>query len=375
MSTLNRRADGLYAPTQRVNGQRVTGYGKTVKAARADLAEKVRRAEGGLPSRDSSITVGEYVTTFVDVVLPELGLRPSTVEQYGGMLTRHVKPAIGTVRLRDLAEHHVQSVAKVMRGKGLSNSTVASMVVATKSMTKTATKAGLIASNPLAQLPIPTRDTDRPQRFLDEDESNRLLRALTDDRLGAVWVLAMCTAMRRGELVGLRWSDLKGNRLTVSRTVRRIHRGGLSVGAVKSKKRPRRELTLPRRAVEALAEHRRRQQVERMAAVVWEDPDVMFATTVGTMLDPRMLNFSLTKIAKSAGLVGVHPHALRHSVAAVLLTDGLPAPVVAAQLGHSSSAVTTRIYEHVLDSAMINSAATLDRYYDRNYDQSAENTL
>jgi integrase len=355
-----------------VNGHRITGYGKTVKAARTDLEEKVRRAQGGLPSRDTSITVAGYVPPFVDVVLPEI-VRPSTAELYASMLRNHVAPQIGTVRLRDLADHHVLAVAKAMRAKGLANSTVASMVVAAKAMTKAAYRAGLIGTNPLERLAVPSRATEKPQRFLDAAESARLLSALTGDRLEAVWLLAMGTGLRRGELVGLRWSDLAGDRLTVARTVRRVHKVGLVVGETKTQA-GRRVVVLPGFVVDALAEHRRRQQVERMAAVVWHDPNVMFASTVGTMLDPRALHRSLAAAAKRAGVEGVHPHALRHSAAAVLLSAGVPLAAVASQLGHGNSAVTARVYEHVLDSAKINNASVLGRYYDVNYDVTPKNT-
>lgn len=77
--------------------------------------------------------------------------------------------------------------------------------------------------------------------------------------------------------------------------------------------------------------------------------------------------------ARRAGLSGVHPHALRHSAAAVLLSAGMPLAAVADQLGHGSSAVTALVYEHVLDSTRVQNAAVLDRYYDMNYDASTRN--
>jgi site-specific recombinase XerD len=115
--------------------------------------------------------------------------------------------------------------------------------------------------------------------------------------------------------------------------------------------------------VEALREHGKRQSVERMAAVRWDDPDVVFASTVGTFLEPRRVNTILDKLTKRAGLVGVHPHTLRHSTAVALLAAGEPLPVVSEIMGHGSSIVTATIYSHVLPSSRVSAAATLDRAF------------
>ena len=104
------------------------------------------------------------------------------------------------------------------------------------------------------------------------------------------------------------------------------------------------------RSTAVLRKHRAAQLTERMAAAnVWQDTGLVFATEVGTPVDPRNLLRSLELAATSAGVVGTGVHTLRHSAAVAWLEAGVHIRQVADLLGHSSISVTGDIYGHGSD--------------------------
>jgi integrase len=145
------------------------------------------------------------------------------------------------------------------------------------------------------------------------------------DRLEALYVLALMTGLRRGELLGLRWSDvdLEGRRLVVRRSLQVNDEGRWVLGAPKTK-HSRRPVLLTGTAVKALREHRDRQDIEReKAGELWHERDLVFTNTVGNPLgEKELLHRSFYPLLERAQLPKVRFHDLRHSTATLLLGEG-----------------------------------------------------
>jgi integrase len=171
-------------------------------------------------------------------------------------------------------------------------------------------------------------------------------------------VLALATGMRRGELLGLKWQDINVTTgvLQVRRALSRLptqmgrERGDLYIEAEPKTRSGRRSIALPRFAIEALKQHRIRQEAMRQAAgEAWEDHDYVFSTPLGTHLNPgHGVLVQLKVLLKKAGLPDVRFHDLRHSAATLLLSKGVHPKVVQEILGHSEISMTMDIYSHVL---------------------------
>ena len=154
-------------------------------------------------------------------------------------------------------------------------------------------------------------------------QARRLLAAVAGDRLRAVYVLALSTGLRRGELLGLRWADvdLDGAELHVRQAMQRVA-GELRVAAPKTR-HSRRTIPLPALALDALREHRARQAAERLAAgPAWQDSGLVFTTAHGTPMEPRNLNRHWYALRTRCGLPGVRLHDLRHTCVTLLLDAG-----------------------------------------------------
>jgi integrase len=155
-------------------------------------------------------------------------------------------------------------------------------------------------------------------------ELTRFLEHVREDRLFPLWRLAATTGMRRGELLGLTWRalDVDGARLSVDQQLVPT-RGGATLGPPKSA-RSRRSLALDPETVRILREHRDVQQLERdFAGDAYQDSDLVFATALGTPIQPGRVTERFRELRKAAGLPVGTLHVLRHT-AATLIDGGRP---------------------------------------------------
>src|SRR5262249_3555375 len=145
----------------------------------------------------------------------------------------------------------------------------------------------------------------------------KLLDATRTHPSAALYVLAVTTGMRQGELLGLRWADidLDGARLTIRRSLQRQRGAGLVFIEPKTA-RSRRPIVLSQRAVAALRAHRKRQVEERLAAGPrWQDRDLVFATRDGGPHDPSYQTAVFKQALAAAKLPPIRFHDMRHTAA------------------------------------------------------------
>ncbi len=222
----------------------------------------------------------------------------------------------------------------------------------------------LIARNPTEAVDAPCPRLKEISVFTVE-EAQRFLEAAKGDRLHALYVLALMTGMRQGELLGLRWQDidLSAGSLSVRRTLVRTSQGWSWADPKTAK--GRRTIALPDLAVEALRQHRVRQLEERLrAGALWADIDLVFPNQTGKPLERQnVVKRSFRPLLIRAGMPSSRFHDLRHSAATLLLSLGEHPKVVQERLGHSTIGVTMDTYSHVLPDMQRKAAAKLDALF------------
>jgi integrase len=196
----------------------------------------------------------------------------------------------------------------------------------------------------------PPRITREEIDPLDAEQARRLLEAARVDRLEALYVLALNTGMRQGELLALKWDDVDLERglLRVRRTLTHSD-NGFVLGEPKTKK-SRRTTRLTAGAVQGLREHLTRQleEMERLGSL-YKPGGLIFATQSGTIINPSNLrNRSFKSLLKRAELRPIRFHDLRHTCATLLLSKDVNPKIVSEMLGHSSAIITLDIYAHLL---------------------------
>ena len=274
------------------------------------------KAESGLLGEDAGTTVGEYLGWWMEnVVRNDVSHR--TYHNYLFQVRNHILPALGKKKLQTLKLEDMEGLYRSMSASGLSSATVRYAHAVLRRALKQAVVRGLVTRNAAEGASLPRMVQKETQTFTPE-EARRFLQAASGDRLGALYVLAVTCGCRQGELLGLRWEDvdLGAGKLTVRRQVQRSRDGsGMVTGPTKNKKS--RTIRLGTVAVEALRAHRERQsgEVDR-AKGLWGDPDLVFASTIGTVLDPsNVVDRSFKPLLRRAGLPNIRFHDLRHACA------------------------------------------------------------
>jgi integrase len=196
----------------------------------------------------------------------------------------------------------------------------------------------------LVQIPAPRYKIGKG---LPVSDVKRILAEAQRTRLYALYVLAATLGFRRGELLGLRWSDLDLNLGTIAsiKTVQRV-KGRLLMDDTKTEDSDN-TVPLPKITKRVLIEHRDRQAAERaLAGDLWAEHDLVFPTSVGTPMEPRSLNRHFDRIRTRAGYPHVRLHDFRHTVVSLLLQLKAPPHVVQRIARHADLDVTLGIYAH-----------------------------
>jgi integrase len=129
--------------------------------------------------------------------------------------------------------------------------------------------------------------------------------------------------------------------------------------------RSRRTLALARRCGAALRDHRARQATDRLAAgLLWQDHNLVFASTVGTPLDDHNVRRQFRKITESAGLGSTWvPRELRHTCVCLLSAHGVPVEAIALLAGHNQTTTTELVYRHQIVPALTRGAEVMDQIF------------
>lgn len=340
--------------------KRRTVYGKTRAEVAAKLAKAVSDREDGLIFDDEGLTIEGYLSRWLKDSVRDT-VRPSTYERNQSPIRLHLIPALGQLKLKALTPAHVRWFYREKLDAGLSSGTVHKMHVVLHKALAQAVRDGLIPRNAAEAVKVPQvrRKEITP---LTIQETKRLMEAADGDRFEALYVLAVTTGMRQGELLALKWDavDLEREVLRVRRTLTRL-KGTYKMDAPKTQK-SRRSVKLTTIATEALRAHLSRQleEIDRVGPL-YEDQGLVFATEAGTPLNPTNLRQrSFAALLKRAKLPKMRFHDLRHACATLLLSRNVNPKIVSEILGHSSISITLDTYSHVLPDMQDSAARAIE---------------
>ncbi|MFC5996745.1 tyrosine-type recombinase/integrase [Pseudonocardia hispaniensis] len=348
-----------------------------------EVREKLDRLKGdsarGIAVPDRALTVAGYLHHWLTQVAESK--RATTHRGYESAVRLHIVPVLGTKRLDKLTGADVRRLIAVCRSKCLcclngydkhreaadqccsagrccsrtpSKRQIQFIHAVLRNALSSAEREELVTRNvaKLVQIPAPRYKVGKG---LSVAQVKTLLVEAKKTRLYALYVVAATLGLRRGELLGLRWTDLDLDldraTLTVEQTVQRV--GGRLVVDEAKTEASEATIPLPKITRRVLLMHQERQAKERIdAGDVWHDHGLVFPTSVGTPIEPRSLNRHFDGIRTRAGLPGVRLHDFRHTVVTLLLELGTPPHVVRAIARHADLDVTLSIYAHTNLDAM-----------------------
>ena len=366
-----------YVPQEHGHSQRVQVRGFLTKK---DAATELRKVSGRIESHTYTVpgklTVEQYLTQWLD----GLRLRPGTMQSYRRIVRLHVVPHIGSERLDRLTGTQLLALYRTLerdgfrRGKqagqqGLSARSVQYVHVLISAAMKAAVADGLLVVNPAARAKPPSASEARPPEMTawSPEQAAAFLRWVKDNRDGwQDWHVLLYTGMRRGELVGLRWSDVDLDRATVSvsRSVGVVMVDGhrtLNIGHTKTG--IARVVDLDARTVAILREWRNARAAVGLGLI--RHGAYVFGNLDGGHMDPDTLSSRFLRHLGAAeeslgadAVPVVRLHDLRHTHATALLRAGTPVKVVSERLGHSDVMTTMRVYQHVMPGMQAQAAET-----------------
>ncbi len=320
-------------------------YGRTRQEATAKLVELQKRHSDGLAAGSTALTVERFLAEW----LVHVGrrVRPQTYAGYENNVRLHIVPRIGLKKLSRLTVRDVRIMVDDMRDSGMSPRMVQWVHSTLRAALQHAFAEDLVTRNVARGVRIETPDKVTTIEPFTIEEAREFLRKIRGHRLHALWVTVLLLGLRRSEVCGLHWSDVDLDKGTL-RITRGLQRAGGALQELPTKtRRSRRTVPLPAVVLQALREHRDRQDEERASTRHWQDTPYVFTSRVGTPLEPRTLTRTLHALCERHGLRRVRLHDLRHTCVSLLLALGVSPRIVMEIVGHSAIEMTMNVYAHV----------------------------
>jgi len=231
--SITRRKDGLYMARYTVETatgtERKTLYAKTRKEASEKLTEALAQAHKGITADAGTMTVGAFIERWLEDSVRG-SVRQSTYQRDESLCRVHIAPGLGKKRLKTLSAADVQRFYRDKLDAHLSSATVHKLHVILHKALKQAVRWGLVPRN-VADDVAPPKVHKEEVRPLTNEQARKLLETARGDRLEALYVVAVQSGLRQGELLALRWEDvnLEARTVQVCRTITRDG-GKLAIG-------------------------------------------------------------------------------------------------------------------------------------------------
>jgi integrase len=359
--TIYQRKDGRWcAEVASGDGKKKCLYAPTAEAVRAKLNATIEMLAKGQSLGDDRLTVAQHLTVFLDE--RRTRTRPATMVDYTNVVDNHLVPGLGTIRLRRLTAADVQRFLDEKRTTGLSATMVRHIRTILRMAMRLAVDRDLVVRNVVDSVRGPKAEQAEIVP-LTADETRKLLETARTHPLGAIWFIVATLGLRRGEVLGLRWSDVDLERAKLSVRVQLAtvdddrddtERKPREAKLVEPKsKRAVRDLVMAPAVVEALRARKRTQAEDRLRVGAWHDKHgLIFTAEDGTPLVGASISALHTSLCETARVRTVRFHDMRHGAASLMLAAGVDPRTLSEALGHSRVSFTLDTYAHVTQARL-----------------------
>lgn len=337
-----------YSIVYYVNGkQKWKSIGPNKREAEQALIEIMRQVHRGEYQELKKISFADFAHKWLNDYA-EGTVKPSTYSSYKHIIQTHLILYFGDFQLRNITPDIVQGyVSRKMRQGVLSPKTINNTLVPLKKMLKHAVRWGYLRQNPAQHVEKP-RVEPVEMSFLTPGEVGLFLKEVNPDYY-PLFLTAVLTGMRRGELLALKWDDVDWNSSTIF--VRRsLYKGGF---VTPKSKTSRRTIVISPRLRDVLLAHKINSSADKN--------NLLFCTSKGKPLEPdNLVKRQFLPALHRAGLRRIRFHDLRHTYTALLISQGENIKFIQNQLGHASIQTTLDRYGHLLPEANTQAAKRLD---------------
>ncbi|GIP25450.1 site-specific integrase [Paenibacillus sp. J23TS9] len=342
------------------------GERKTIKKrgftgkTEARAAERLARVEWekGQYVDPSKLTVSEYME---DWLANKQDVSKETRETNEGHIKNHISPAIGHILFQKLDVTDIERLTRSLQEKGLADGTVRKIFNLVQTAFKTAQRKEQIAKNPFDLLDKGSRPRAGKSKvdYWTKEEVKQFFSVL-NHRHRILFVLAIYTGMRRGEILGLRFKDIdfENSQIRIRQTLKprgRVKEGGKNENAERS-------ITISKFVQKELKRHKTVIIQERWEEKIdFKDDSYVVCHPDGQPASLGNFHKFWMRILKNTNMRQIRFHDLRHTCASLLLTSGAHPKVVQELLGHSSIKVTLDLYSHLMPNMQREALEKLDQ--------------
>ncbi len=346
-----------YSITDPVTGKRkqkeVGGF-RTRKEAEEAAKKILAEIQNGTYVEPSKITVEEYLYDFVENTLKN-EVAPNTYEQRKAYIKNHIAPRIGKIKLFDLSPVQIQKFYNELREKYGAGHVQNIGNLLNKALNQ-AVRWNIISRNPAALVKKPSTSRKNTKiKVWTVDEQKKFLEHVKSESMFyyVLFLLALTSGMRKGELLGLQWSDvdIKQGIISVKRTAVWANKN-LYLKDIPKTESSIRTIQLPDQTVKALKKW-------QLACPANSLNLVFPSPKTNGILYPNSLDKAFQKAVRGAGVPYISFHGLRHTFATTLLANNVNPKIVQEMLGHATIKTTMDTYSHVLPNMQKEAAKQL----------------
>ena len=344
------------------------GYAVTAMARTSQESKRLAKAKlNHLPSikfsedsaRQEKLKLEEYLLGWLDNEHKH-NIAHSTYKRYRSLAVQHINPSIGSYQVAKLTPKIINWFLSQMRNSGQSVRSLQQARALLSIALGEAENQGSIQSNPVRKVKNP-QGGERSFSPLTIGEVKRLLNTYEGTYLCARLHLALICGLRQGEVIGLRWRDVDFETGVIHiETQIQVIDGKQEFTSLKTE-RSRRNIVLTESTIEVLIRHRR--LIESMfvtAAGRWEEWGLVFPSAQGTPRSPKTDYAEWQKALKLCGIAPKRLHDARHTAATLMYSQGVGIETISRALGHSSSAITSRLYVHSAEEPLRSAAIAMN---------------
>jgi len=288
-------------------------------------------------------------------------MRRKTIMHYSQLIRDYIVPFIGQITLGNLRGWHIQELYTRLTSQGVGIYTIRKVHKLLHSTLESAVDTGVLGHNPASSAHPPNEPLSE-MKTLDETGVSQFLVTISTHKWEPLFYLACTGGMRRGELLGLQWSDLDWIKqtITIQRQLASSDKNVVKFQSPKTRS-SRRTIAIGDRTIQILRAHYDRQQSERLkAGSNWIDHDLIFCNSKGGPIGASNLGRVFHRLLKIAGLPQLRFHDLRHTSASLMLNNGIAPIVVSKRLGHLKTSTTFDVYGHLFPSMQSEAAAKIE---------------
>lgn len=349
--------------------------GKTQQEVKRKLEQYKKEMLLGTIATDEKITLEEwYYTWLFEYRIKDL--KPKSFEKYEGIYRNYIKGSdIGVLKLKDLRATHLQRYYnKLQETKPIS--TIKGLNTRLKPCLGEAEKQGYIQKNYCKMVTIPRDNKPKEIKVLGLDEQRKFIEAIKGHKLEMLFLIALSTGLRLGELLALKWTDIdfEAGNLTVNRTIQRvtqISKDGTRISKLIEQdpktKNSNRTVPIPKDILTKLKLHKKEQSKHKLyVGEIYNNKNYIFADELGNPIDDKRPGRNLKTILKNIDIKPIKFHALRHTYATRLFEAKVPPKTVQVLMGHYDISITMDIYTHVMEDVKIEAVDKLNDIFKYN---------